>query len=469
MAVESVATAGPLVRELTPGPDPVDAFRRLAALPGCVFFDSAQRLAELGRYSYVAADPFDWITTPADGCDGLAQLARATEPFRLANIDEAPPFQGGAAGVFGYELGRSFERLPTPRFDEFRLPAMAVGLYDVVVAFDHFEQRCWVVSSGFPVFDEADRLRHAEQRLEALLRRIEDPAKLAPAIAPAGSLDAAQLAPQFDVEGRSGVTSDFSRDAYLVAVTRAVEYIHAGDAFQINLSQRLLQPGAESAVDAYLALRERNPAPFAGYFDFGVGQVCSASPERFLSVNGGTVETRPIKGTRKRSPNPDQDARIAEQLLGHPKDRAENVMIVDLLRNDLARVCTADSVRVPVLCGLESYEHVHHLVSVVTGRLRPECGPVDLLRASFPGGSITGAPKVRAMEIIAELEPTARGPYCGSLGFVGFNGASDSSILIRTQVRSQGWTQASVGGGIVADSDPEAEYEETWHKAAGLL
>jgi para-aminobenzoate synthetase component 1 len=266
-----------------------------------------------------------------------------------------------------------------------------------------------------------------------------------------------------------GLSSKFSRGQYLAAVCRAVEYVHAGDCFQVNLSQRLLHPTALPPLKLYRRLRERNPAPFAGYLDLGDFAVASASPERFVRVEGGEVETRPIKGTRPRGPTPEEDRVRAAELLHSEKDRAENVMIVDLLRNDLGRVCAYGSVRVAALCRLESYPTVHHLVSEVRGRLRPGLGPVDLLRASFPGGSVTGAPKVRAMEIIAELEPTARGPYCGCLGYVGFDGSADTNILIRTFTVGKGWVQFPVGGGIVADSRPVGEYEETLHKAEGLL
>ena len=423
----------------------------------------------MGRYSFIAADPFAWIETDADIGDPLGKLQETIEPFVSETIANLPPFQGGAAGLFGYELGQSLERLPRPRYDEFQLPDLAVGLYDVVVAFDHNRGRCWVISQGFPDMQASARSDRATARLTEMLELIDNPEPPTPCYAPARRIDRDQLAPQHEIDGRPGVTSDFSRDDYLSAVAKAVEYIHAGDVFQVNLSQRLLTPSDGSPVENYLALRDRNPAPFAGYFDTGDAKLYSASPERFVSVSDRRVETRPIKGTRSRLPDPATDRHIAQELLEHPKDRAENTMIVDLLRNDLSRVCTAESVRVPTFCALESYQHVHHLVSVVTGELAPQAGPVDLLRAAFPGGSITGAPKVRAMEIIAELEPTARGPYCGSLGYIGFNGAMDSSILIRTLVDAGGWIQASVGGGIVADSDPTSEYEETWHKAAGLF
>jgi len=444
-------------------------FRRLARQRHCVFFDSALEYGELGRYSFLAADPFAWVETPADGSDGLGQLAAAMAPYTSATVADLPPFQGGAAGLLGYELGRSLEQLPRPRFDEFQTPALAVGLYDVVIAMDHQLQRCWVISQGFPETEPASRQRRAEQRMAQMLQLLETPAADTPTYAAHERLCTSELAPQHAIPNRPELSSDFSQEAYLAAVAQAVEYIHAGDVFQVNLSQRLLTRQDESPIDIYLRLRRRNAAPFASYFDLGPTQICSASPERFLSVRNHQVETRPIKGTRHRNDDAQLDRQQAEQLLAHPKDRAENVMIVDLLRNDLSRVCQPASVKVPQLCELESYRHVHHLVSVVQGQLSSEAGPIELLRAAFPGGSITGAPKVRAMEIIAQLEPTTRGPYCGSLAYMGFDGALDSSILIRTLIASQGWLQAPVGGGIVADSDPELEYEETWHKAAGLF
>jgi para-aminobenzoate synthetase component 1 len=273
----------------------------------------------------------------------------------------------------------------------------------------------------------------------------------------------------YPLPGLPSVSSNFDRSGYLNAVRRAVEYIHAGDCFQVNLSQRLLHKENIHPLALYRRLRERNPAPFAGYFGLGDFVIASASPERFLRVENSEVETRPIKGTRPRGATPEEDRRQIDDLMHSAKDRSENVMIVDLLRNDLGRVCGYGSIRVPTVCRLETYEHVHHLVSEVRGRLRPGMGPVDLLRAAFPGGSVTGAPKVRAMEIIAELEPTARGPYCGSLGYIGFDGSMDTNILIRTFTIGRGWMQFPVGGGVVADSDPEDEYAETLHKAEGML
>jgi para-aminobenzoate synthetase component 1 len=265
------------------------------------------------------------------------------------------------------------------------------------------------------------------------------------------------------------LTSNFSREAYLRAVERIAEYIAAGDVFQANLSQRLLYPLREDPVELYARLRRCNPAPFAGYFGGRDWVLVSASPERFIAARDGNVETRPIKGTRQRRSGAEADLFTRDELRESLKDQAENVMIVDLMRNDLSRVCAPGSIRVPRLCTVETYETVQHLVSEIRGRLDPRNTGWDVLRAVFPGGSITGAPKVRAMEIIAELEPTVRGPYCGSMFYLGFDGRMDSSILIRTAVCRAGWIQCSVGGGIVIGSDPQSEYEETLHKAAGML
>ena len=471
MQTSSAGTSGrlPLVEELSPAPRSEDVFSRLAARPHCLFLDSALVHPTLGRYSFVAADPFDFVEFPADGSDALAAAEERLRRFVATPVAGLPPFQGGAAGLFSYDLGRSLERLPRPKADEFGVPASAVGFNDVVVAFDHAAGRAWIISQGFPQVEPSLRECRAAQRIAQVRDWIAESA--APAIIGARRSDRtiANPSPQHPIPGVPGVTSNFCEDGYLRAVQRAIEYIGAGDVFQVNLSQRLLAPARDDSMALYRRLRRCNPAPFAGYFDAGEFQIVSASPERFLRVRQREVETRPIKGTRPRYGDAAVDRAAEAELLASEKDRAENVMIVDLMRNDLARVCEARSVRVGQLCGVEAYRHVLHLVSSVHGRLRDGRSLVDLLRAAFPGGSITGAPKIRAMEIIAELEPTARGAYCGSLGYLGFDGSMDLSILIRTITAGRGWWQFPVGGGIVADSTPEQEYEETWHKAEGLL
>ncbi len=460
----------PLVEALPSGTQSADVFERLATLPHVVFFDSARHDTPLGRYSFVAADPWQYEAFRADDRDTLDRVAALMAPWSSERRRDLPPFQGGLAGLFSYDLGRQFERLASPRHDEFEAPIAAVGLYDVLVAFDHLTEQAWLISQGYPEREPLARQQRAANRLDQFRALIEAPPRApwrSKAVRP--NVSASQLAAQFPVGNVPGLTSNFSRSAYLAAIERAIEYIHAGDIFQVNLAQRLLYPAQDDSLALYLRLRERNPAPFAGYFDLGEFQIVSASPERFVSITDGQVEARPIKGTRRRIARPEADLFRGDELLQSEKDRAENVMIVDLLRNDLGRVCRRESIRVTQLCQLELYEYVQHLVSVVQGQLNTDKTAVDLLRVAFPGGSITGAPKVRAMEIVAELEPTARGPYCGCLAYWGLDGSFDASILIRTITAGRGWWQAPVGGGIVAPSIPEQEYDETWHKAEGLL
>lgn len=459
----------PLVEQLDSSLSPELVFRRLSGLPHLVFFDSAMRHRQLGRYSFITADPVKWISIPADGSDALSlmatEVAGLPRDFRL----DLPPFQGGWAGLFGYDLASSLERVPRAGIDEFKIPSLAIGLYDVVVAFDHQSNSAWLISQGFSEVDLATRKDRAAARLIQFRRLLTYNSDATSSLPDSTRIPASELATQYATAVAAEVTSNFSADAYRRAVQRAIDYIYAGDVFQVNLSQRLLHAAVSSPTDLYLRLRARNPAPFAGYLDGGDWQIASASPERFIRIADRQVETRPIKGTRGRAQRPEADLFAGDDLRGSEKDRAENIMIVDLLRNDLSRTCLPESVRVSQLCGLEMYEYVQHLVSVVEGTLKPSFTPLDVLRASFPGGSITGAPKIRAMELIAELEPTVRGAYCGSLGYLGVGGQMDTNILIRTITAARGWWQLPVGGGIVAQSNPQLEYEETWHKAAGML
>jgi para-aminobenzoate synthetase component I len=488
-----------VVEELCPAPDAEQVFLRLAALPHCLYLDSARRDATLGRYSFVAADPFDFLAIPNQTgwqeIEAFMNLKIELGFFPARTLPDLPPFQGGAGVLFSYDISRQLEQVARPRFDEFKVAMIAVGLYDVVVAFDHRTHRAWIISQGLPETDIGRRRQRAVDRLEQFREWLREPAPevyssrsaerkrhggLSPQRTTASRWNALRTLPRrlppsrlrasYPVDSAlPGLTSNFTRKQYLAAIGQAIEYIRAGDVFQVNLAQRLLHPAFDDSVALYLRLRRRNPATFGGYFDLGDFQIASASPERFLQVIGDRVEARPIKGTRRRIARPEADLFAGDELRESEKDNAENAMIVDLLRNDLSRVCRPESVVVSELCRLESYEFVQHLVSVVQGRLRDGVTPLNLLRAAFPGGSITGAPKIRAMQIIAELEPTARGPYCGSLGYIGFDGTMDTNILIRTITAGRGWWQMPVGGGIVAQSDPEREYEETWHKAEGLL
>lgn len=462
----------PLIHSLDPPPDVAETLRRFVDWPNVVLFDSASRRPNFGRYSFLAADPFEFeeLASVPFGVDPFARLRKWSQRFVNETLPNLPPFQGGAAGLLSYELGGAWERLTRPAINEFELPWLAVGLYDWVIAWDHELGRAWVISQGFPA-EGAARERRALERMQSVIARLN----VGHVSNVPGSFKHVEnvlhpfMSSPFDVGG-----SNFSRDEYLLAVERVIEYIRAGDIFQTNLSQRLLFPVREDALELYLRLRQLNPAPFAGYFAHDDWTIASASPERFVSVQDAVVETRPIKGTRRRRHRPEADLFTEDELRESEKDQAENVMIVDLLRNDLSKVCSPGSIRVPSLCAVETYETVQHLVSVVRGTLdRDSAGQQlnawDLLAALFPGGSITGAPKVRAMQIISELEPTVRGPYCGSLFYVGFDGSADSSILIRTFTIRRGWIQCSVGGGIVALSVPVGEYDETLHKADGML
>lgn len=440
--------------------------------------------SRLGRYSYLACDPFDWIELTLEKLAGLRReqafelLRERLGKFVSPAIDGLPPFQCGAMGLLGYELNQNIESIAqTPQADLPTLP-LAIGLYDVVLTWDHQTPNGWMISSGFPETENGERSKRATDRLEQFWRVVVDsdcPKCLGFEFCDErtdrtkSNHGMPEVVKQFPVDSLDGISSDFSKQQYLEAVSKCIDYIANGDIFQVNLSQRLLTRASASAGELYLELRACNPAPYAGFFDMGSSQVVSASPEQFLAVYGRRVETRPIKGTRRRTRFPEADLPLGLQLQSSAKDRAENIMIVDLLRNDLSRVCIDDSVKVTQLCDVEGYQSVLHLVSAIEGELRKDQDIFDLLIATFPGGSITGAPKIRAMEIISELEPTSRGPYCGSLGYIGFNGNSQFNILIRTITATEGWWQIPVGGGIVSKSDPHGEYEETWTKAASLL
>jgi para-aminobenzoate synthetase component 1 len=463
----------PVVEELAPAPSVLQAVRSLAGWPYLVLFDSALPRSGSGRYSFLTADPCRYWEreSVSFGDRPFDDIRRALADCRTLPVPGLPPFQGGAAGLLGYDLGHAWERLPRPPWNEFPTPALAVGLYDWVIAWDHLQQRAWIISQGGPELLPDRRQRRARERLENVRRQLQAPAghlseewrvPSSPTPAPAGAV-------HHSLQSRPWLTSNFSRSGYLDTVARALEYIRAGDIFQVNLSQRLLAPLQVPVLDLYDRLRQRNPAPFAGLLAGRGWIVASASPERFLTVRDQVVETFPIKGTRQRRSGPEADLYTRDELRESAKDLAENIMIVDLLRNDLSKVCRPGSIQATDLCRVETYETVQHLVSTVRGELPADRDAWDVLAATFPGGSITGAPKVRAMEIIAELEPTARGPYCGSLFYVGYDGRMDSNILIRTFTIQQGWVQCPVGGGIVARSIPAIEYDETWHKADGML
>ncbi|WP_050400030.1 aminodeoxychorismate synthase component I [Bradyrhizobium embrapense] len=444
--------------------EPIKALRCLAQRPQLTFLDSAAEHELLGRYSYLACEPFGTYFV-ADGqasWNGQALIGNPWEALRelLARYKEAhrpdlPPFQGGAAGFLAYDLNRTLEELPAPSIAGLGLPQSILHFYDVVISFDHRDQKCWIVSTGWPEQESTRRAERARRRADEVAALLARP-----------------KSPRIVIPSTTGQWhSNFSREGFKAAIQRVIDLILAGDIFQANIAQRFSAKVSPlfDPLTFYCQLRSLNPAPFAALLRYDALTIASSSPERFLRLEGRQVETRPIKGTIARSADAAEDMHRAELLLASEKDRAENIMIVDLLRNDLSRVCTDDSVEVSALCNLESYASVHHLVSVVAGALRADQDAVSLLRACFPGGSVTGVPKVRAMEIIADIEKAAREVYCGAIGFIGFDGYMDTSIAIRTVVIDDDAAVFHAGGGITAMSDPEAEYEETLAKAERLF
>lgn len=449
----------PIAERLAPVPDPLETYARVSHLPHPIFLDSAERGLR-GRYSFVAADPVSVIRSRGDA-GALGEVLDAMEGADAPPLPGLPPFQGGAAGCIAYEWGSTLERLPPLAADDLGIPDILLGIYDWVIAWDHEQADAWIISRGLRGRDPTARLREVRAHLAAPLRA---PARgpIPPGTHRTGSHPVPDLAPL-------RVRSSFDRAEYERAVERVRRHILAGDVFQVNISQRFELPVSQPPLELYRALRERHPAAFAALMETEEFAILSSSPERFLQTDGVRVETRPIKGTRPRGATPAADLALAAELVASAKDRAENVMIVDLMRNDLYRVCRPGTVQVPELCVLETHPTVHHLVSTVEGELAPGADAAALLRAAFPGGSVTGAPKVRAMEIIAALEPTRRGAYCGSIGYLSVTGAADFSIAIRTAVVRDGIASVSAGGGITADSDPAAEYDETIAKARGVL
>ena len=461
--METKLVAQPLLPSELPA-DPVAWCRAFADRPGLALFDSALRHDQLGRYSFVGIDPFAKLEADRGGVrlngadlagDPFDVVGELCARYRVESAPGLPPFQTGLAGYFGYGLRHHVERVPAHARADLAWPDLILGLYDLVLAVDHVEGRGWLLASGHPETTPQARRERAEARIGWARERLRQAPPASPPV----------------LTWAIAAKPDLRQAEFEHAVRRTIDYIEAGDIYQANITQRFRArlPSGFDRLSLYQALRTHNPATFGAYLDFGATAILSSSPERFLKLADGRVETRPIKGTRPRGRSAAEDQALAAELLASAKDRAENLMIVDLLRNDISRVCKVGSVKVPTLFGLESYATVHHLVSVVAGELAPGRSAVDLLRACFPGGSVTGAPKIRAMEIIADLEPTARGPYCGSIGYLSADGGMDSNIVIRTYcIHGQDLT-FQVGGGIVADSDPHAEYDESLDKAKALI
>ncbi|WP_279482866.1 anthranilate synthase component I family protein [Aureimonas sp. SK2] len=450
-------------------PSLLEAARRLRPLGGLVWLDSARPQGANARWSILSAAPFDRLEAGLSGLrlggeaiDGppFAALDAILARYRVEPTDDAPPFVGGLLGTIDFEAGHLLERLHRPAgFDPAR-PLLGFGLHDTALVFDHAAGTARLLSTGFgPGLDAASPLADRHARADERLDRFE--------AALAAPLPPAPPAPPFVPDW----TSSREAAAYAAEVERVKELILDGEVYQANLSRRLraVLPKGFDPFALYARLRAVNPAPYAAYLEEPHRTVASASPELFLRVRGGLVETRPIKGTARRSDKEAADRAAAEALLASEKDRAENVMIVDLLRNDLSRVCEVDSIAVPELCALESYAGLHHLVSAVTGHLQPGTGIGALISAAFPGGSITGAPKIRATDIVATIEGAPRGLYCGSVAALSFCGAADLSIAIRTLEFEGNAVSFGTGGGVTVLSDGPAEWAETETKAARIL
>lgn len=439
--------------------------------PYCFWLDSALDPQKLGRYSLMGSQPFLLLKSRGSANTIILDerhtvetgnpfdiLNRYLDMYRLDFRTTLVPCLGGAVGYFSYDLCHFVENLPITAVDDLDLPECFFGFYDLMLVVDHLLRKTFIVSTGFPEIEEKARRVKARERLNELKNQIKSYKH------GGRKTDLKNYTGSKDVK----LTSNFTHDDYLQAVARARQYIIDGDIFEVNISQRFASRLPIQPYELYWRLRQINPAPFAAYLDFDELKIASSSPERFLRLDGDRVETRPIKGTIRRGKNRTEDQMLARKLLASAKDHAENMMIVDLERNDLGRVCRFGTVKVTELAILETYPTVFHLTSTVTGQLMEHVNRVDLLKATFPGGSISGAPKVRSMEIIDELEPTRRSIYTGSIGYLGFNGTMDLNIVIRTFLIKNNRAYFQVGGAIVYDSDPESEYQETLDKGRAL-
>ncbi len=484
--------SGALVAELSPETEFESVMQGLASLGGLVCFDSSSAASgslayglnaeqadsdqALDRFSFVAADPIESFVVPSGAEQDDAELIREVlrqMKSRIADlscqtIPGLPPFQGGLAGMLSFDAGLALLGVDYEKGHHSATPLMQFGIYDVVFAFDHKQRKVWAISQGVPENTPVKRRTRSRERFEKHMCAFEGSQSTSSEalLVPANQVASRSL---YQLPGSNGVFSTHSPSAYASMVQSGIDLVRAGDIFQVNLAQQFSVAGSWNPLELYKKARACNPAPFAGYLDCGNAAIVSMSPERFLKVTRGSVSMHPIKGTRRVLSRPEADLYASADLHSSEKDRAENVMIVDLVRNDLSRVCEPKSVVVEALCRVERFRYVQHLVSIVSGRLVAGANALDAMLAAFPGGSITGAPKHRACEIICQVEANSRGPYCGTLGYVGFNGNADWNILIRTFVVREDNITFSAGGGVTVGSDPAMEYAESLHKAEGML
>jgi anthranilate synthase component 1 len=435
---------------------PVSAFLKLRSKGEPAFLLESAEQGRVGRYSFIGFRPrkvLRWALD--DGGDPYALASDELRPFSPAKLDGLPPFAGGAVGLFAYDLVRTVEPLEEPNPDPLGLPDLALMLTDALVCFDHLKHTITVLANAYAGDDLDASYREALRTIAEIRARLQEPVPRPP-VAPKD-----RHVPSFE--------SNMAPEQFEAVVARIIDYIRAGDAYQVVPSQRWSAPVPVEAFSIYRGLRAVNPSPYMYFLDFGDFEIAGASPEPLITVAGRNVATRPIAGTRPRGATTEEDRALAEELLSDPKERAEHVMLVDLGRNDLGRVCEYGSVKVEEFMAIEGYSHVMHIVSSVTGRLREGIGALDALRSVLPAGTLSGAPKVRAMQIIDELEPVKRGSYGGAIGWLSYSGDLDTCIHIRTVVVKDGAAHVQAGGGTVADARPDYEYEESRAKARGVV
>ena len=454
----------PIYREIDADLEtPVSAYLKVARLPYSFLLESVEGGEHLARYSFIGTEPYTILKTgpdqPEGAVDPLTPIKAEMDKYELVGVPDLPRFHGGAVGYLAYDVIRYFEpRVPEPTKDVLALPESMFMFFDTVVIFDHLAHNIKVVSHVHLDGEINGAYGHAVEKIDRLVERLSTPLEKRPAMKSAGPK---AQSPQ--------VSSNFTQEDYEVVVERAKEYIVAGDIIQVVPSQRLARKAHADPFQIYRALRSINPSPYMYFLHLDDFHIVGASIETLVSVEDGTVATHPIAGTRPRGHNPEEDKALEEELKGSEKQRAEHIMLVDLARNDVGRVSQPGTVRVTQLMDVERFSRVMHLVSHVEGKLKPELTAYDAMRACFPAGTVSGAPKIRAMEIIAELEGEKRGPYAGAVGYFSFSGNMDTALTLRTSVIKDGVAYVQAGGGVVADSTPEDEYQETLHKAGALL
>ncbi|MBI4297687.1 MAG: anthranilate synthase component I [Chloroflexi bacterium] len=458
-ALSSQGNLVPIYREILADLEtPVSAYLKVARGPSFLL-ESVEGGERLARYSFIGTEPYRIFHAPPAGRPGpdpLKEIERELAQFRLVPVPDLPPFHGGAVGYLAYDVATHFERLPSPESDPLELPQAIFLFTDTLLVFDHLKHKIKIVGHVRLDGDVEATYAEAVERIEALAARLKKPLKAS--------------APKTIKGSRGGtVTSNISREEYEAKVVKAKGYVFGGDIIQVVPSQRLSRPTVAQPFDIYRSLRTVNPSPYMYYLDLGDCHLIGASPELLVRLEDGLVYNFPLAGTRPRGATPEADEALAQELLTDEKERAEHIMLLDLGRNDVGRVSQPGTVKVEEPLHIVRYSHVMHLESYVIGKIKPELSCFDALRACFPAGTVSGAPKIRAMEIIAELEPDKRGPYAGAVGYFGFGGNMDTAIAIRTIVFKDGVAHVQAGGGVVADSVPALEYQESLNKAQALL